>query len=344
MTWTPRTLAALLLLAAAARADTVTLRNGRTLHGRVVEQTNDRVRLALPGGTITVPRDQVASVAEDDELGEEYGVAPPRAWLTRPPLPQPPPPAEPEGWTWARGVTAERIAALTPARDRLLAELRGLGPAPDERLAAARATDEERRRIGELIDRFTFRRSHVRRRPADEEAGPGQRVGGTLRQRQQARDDVLAFGPKAVEPLRDALRGDAVWRRRMAAQALARLVLEAEEAADAEALRWLMYRADVPGALLPLLDQAGETEAAFLRQDADAALEAITQERIPFVPSAAATPTAEERRAAEAWRRWWDAERPRWRAAEEAKEARRAALVAQLAAVREGRDPSAGAP
>lgn len=248
-----------------------------------------------------------------------------------------------EPWVWARGLSVERIAELTPLRDRLLAELRALGPTPAERLRATEATAEERARIDELIQLFAARRAHVRRRQGEAGATPQQRVGSTNMRRENRRDEVIDFGAKAIGPLVEALGGDSLWRKRLAAQALGRIAAGAE-GLEPEDARWLLFRADAPRALIAVLGVQGETEtdAPFVRQDADAALEAVTGHAVPFVPSLEPTPTPAEVEAADAWQRWWTAERARWTAEEEAKEKRRGVLLERLAAVREGRAPEAG--
>jgi hypothetical protein len=103
------------------------------------------------GGTITIPKREVATFAEDEDWADEYAVltpqqepateeAPPAFGTTcrRPSAPRAGPAprssgdaAQLEPWVWARGLSAERVAELTPVRDRLL-ELRALGPTPAE--------------------------------------------------------------------------------------------------------------------------------------------------------------------------------------------------------------------
>lgn len=55
-------LAALLLVASAARADKVTLKNGRTLDGEVILRDEGRVHLRIQGTVTTLREDQIASI------------------------------------------------------------------------------------------------------------------------------------------------------------------------------------------------------------------------------------------------------------------------------------------
>lgn len=342
---------ALVVVVAASRglADTVTLKNGREVHGRLVHEGRDVIRMRVPGGTITIPKREVATFAEDEDWGDDYARLTPVEDVpaeTGPPTPSPPRPGPDvrvtlKPWTWAPGLSAERIAELAPRRDRLLAELRTLGPTPVERLRATEATAEERARIDELIQLFAARRAHVRRRQGEAGATPQQRVGSMNLRRENRRDEVADFGARAIGSLVEALGSDSLWRKRLAAQALGRIA-GGMEGLTPEDARWLLFHADAPKGLIALLAVQGETDAPFVRQDADAALEAVTGHAVPFVPSVEPTPTPAEVEAAEAWQRWWTAERARWSAEVEANERRRAELLQRLAAVREGRTPDAG--
>jgi len=65
-----RTLAVCLLLmavSAAARADIITLVNGRTIRGRIVSDSGDRIVIEIPGGSITIRRSEVKSIERESE-------------------------------------------------------------------------------------------------------------------------------------------------------------------------------------------------------------------------------------------------------------------------------------
>jgi hypothetical protein len=78
---------ALLLAAAAARADVVVFLNGDRVTGKVVGRITRRVRLQTPYGVLVIPADKVDRIRRDDG-SEELLSAPP----VPPPAPPPPPP------------------------------------------------------------------------------------------------------------------------------------------------------------------------------------------------------------------------------------------------------------
>ena len=57
---------ALLAAASPVVADTVTLKNGREIHGKLVSEGKNEVRLRTAGGTITIPRADIATFNEND--------------------------------------------------------------------------------------------------------------------------------------------------------------------------------------------------------------------------------------------------------------------------------------
>ena len=66
---TAMALAALLLIPAAVRADTVTTKSGETFTGTVVEQTDKAVVLKTISGKMTIPMDSVKGIARDGDAG-----------------------------------------------------------------------------------------------------------------------------------------------------------------------------------------------------------------------------------------------------------------------------------
>lgn len=356
----------MLAAAPAVLADTVTLTNGRELHGLLVEETEEWIRLRAPGGSITVPKHEVASFTADENWGGEYGdhgpaEGGPEAAPTEPAEPTEPPgqgSAGIEPWTWAAGVPPERIAAMEPIRDRLIGQLRALGPTPAERLRAAEASQQETERLNDLVERFAVRRANVRKRRGALGATPEQRVGRRRMLRDSLREEAVSFGPKAIPQLVSAVRDPSFWRRRMAVMALSELTageaggeMAFDESsgswvrtpvgagAPPELARWLLYHFDAPAGLIEVLAVRGETMAPFLREEADRALSAITQHSVGYEPTTLEDPTPAEQQAAEEWRRWWKEERARWTGEEQRREERRNVLVQALNALREGRDP-----
>jgi hypothetical protein len=79
----------LVLAAAAAPAEVVTLTNGDRISGRIVSRTPRRFRLQTPYGLLMIPREAVGRIERDDGAVEVINAPP------APPAPLPPPPPEP---------------------------------------------------------------------------------------------------------------------------------------------------------------------------------------------------------------------------------------------------------
>lgn len=307
---------------AAAHADTVVLRNGRELHGVLISERADVVRLRTEDGVITIPRADIASFTAGPVAPSPRPASTPRE--DRPaPAPGSPVGLERQAWTWADGLSSERIAELTPVRDRLLEELAKLGPTPEERLRALTTTPEERARLGELIQRFGWR----------------QHQGSAPLQRQNARNAVVACGVKALPSLVESLSSDGQWIRRISAQAVEGIARAPGEV-SAEDARWLMVHLDLPSRLGALLEHEGEVDSPFIRAEAASAIGAVTGHELGW-PGGITAParTDDELAACRRWTTWWAAEKVRWREEQEQRARAREALVRKLALVREGRVP-----
>lgn len=347
-------LLALALGAPVALADTVTLKNGREIHGRLVEESQKTIRMRTEGGgTITIEKSEVATFTEGEvfvvysrqltaeeeaklkELrergkrpkpGQEPGEEPPPDEAPKPD--QPKPADKPAGgWTWAEGLSAEEIEALTPVRDQLLDELKKLGPSAEERRRALEATPAERARIQELMLRFKSR----------------QRQGSANARRAVAKEELAGFGAKAVPALVEALASESQWTQRVAAQALGALAGGAE-GVTADEMKWLYQHLDVPTQLLPLLAHQGEIDSPFVRADANGALEAISGQKTGWpaeVTDKLRTP--KEGQAADDWARWVRGSKQRFTKREEERVAQRAELEKKLELVRQGKPPEAPA-
>lgn len=359
-----------------ARADTVTLKNGREIHGRLIEELPKSIRMRTEGGTITIEKAEIASFTEgevftnyggrtrtqDEVDGSKPGTTPTPSTPGQPGQPTPPTgggrttgPADSAGeWKWPANLSAAEIATLAPIRDQALADLEKLGLTPEERLKAVVVSGEERARIQELMLRFNYR----------------QRQGSANAHRNQARDRVLEFGLKSLPFLADGLVHEAQWTRRVSAQGLERLA-KTPPAAPApppqaqgappprgqpaptppaaltgDDVRWLMYHHEVPERLLALLDNQGEIDSPFIRAEAATALAAVTGGPVawPATPTEERLRTADENRAKAAWETWWTREKARFNSEQEAKAKSREELQAKLAALREGRNPDATEP
>lgn len=345
----PRLVGALVVAAFAttARADTVTLKNGRELHGKLIDENKVNVRLRIEGGgTITVAKADIATFMEGEVLvtysppqtevapvttpTAPDGAAPATPGAATPATPggatpaagTPAAPAAAPAWVWPASLSAEKIAELTPIRDAVLKQLEDLGPSPEERLKALETSAAERTRIQEVMARFRDR----------------QRQGSANARRGVARDEVVGFGAKGIDALVDGLGSESQWTRRVSAQALGALSGGAGDV-TAKDMRWLMIHQSVPQKLLALLGDQGEVDSPFVRADANAALEAISGAKQQWPETTDRMRTPAESQAAEAWAKWWQTERRRFDRAQESYATTRAALDAKLALLRQGKAP-----
>jgi RNase P/RNase MRP subunit p29 len=331
-------------LAATALADTVTLKNGRELHGRLVEETADSIVLRTgTGGRIVVVKEKIATFTENADWGDEQGG---RATRSLPsseggegegegetedgaePGPQGEGGAE-EGpaadWKWPAGLTRDEIAELTKIRDDLLAELDELGPSADERMKAideSQLSAGEKREMGDLYTRMGFNR---------------QRRSSAAMVRRGAKDRLVSeFGNKAIPSLIEAIDGGGYWHSRMAAQAVGQLA-SGGEAQDA---RWYCYHLNVPAKLIKLMGHQGEFNLSpSMRGDANEAMEKVTGHSVGFKASDETLRTQEETRALKEWRTWWSRARAQWKKEEAEKEARRDEIADALDQLKKGEIP-----
>lgn len=351
---------ALALGAGAALADTVTLKNGREIHGKLVEERKDEIVMKIEGGLLPIPKRDIATFTENENFGR-YGGRP-RAGDVAPPAPARPgdkpgaggepspgvapgdpapgarPPKAPpgaltkEGWTWAGGVSEAKVEELTPVRDKLLEELEKLGPTAQERLEKATPSADEKADIAQLIQQFALRN---RRRNAT----TGRQRGGSANLRRgAARDDVVEHGAKAIEQLKEALGSENLNTRRYSAEALIEIAQGGEDG-DKKDVQWLMYHHGVPGALIALFDFQDDITAPFVRKAAHDALAGIMGKAIAYPETTELMRTPEEAAAMREWQKSWQDERAKWQKAEKDKEAQRKALTEKLEKVRAGQPP-----
>lgn len=360
-----------------ALADTVTLKNGREIHGRLIEERRESIRMRTEGGTITIEKAEIASFTEG-EVFTNYGgrtrtqeevdqATPPTATPGTPGTPPTTPgtpPTSPPGrttpvdpaaeWKWPANLSPDAIAELTPIRDQVLADLAKLGPTPEERLKTVVVSGEERARIQELMLRFNYR----------------QRQGSANAHRNQARDHVLEFGLKAIPFLAEGLTHEAQWTRRVSAQGLERLAKSPPAAptppqnqgtptprpgtpaptspapTTAADVKWLMYHHEVPERLVTLLDHQGEIDSPFIRAEGATALAAVTGLTLTWPTTAPEERlrTSDENKAKTAFETAWAREKTRFTNEQQAIAKTREELQAKLATLREGRNPNAAAP
>lgn len=316
--------AAFLGLSSPASADTVTLKNGRELHGRLIEERVDRIRIRTTGsGVIVIMKSDIATFSENEQ---DMELTPP----SRTPAPEVggetggEPGAEggdTSDGDWAPGVTDEQKAELGPLREKLEKELEELGPSAEERLKANELTAPERQALAAKIKSLA-----VRRRQGS----------ANLRRRNAMESLVNEFGARAIPQLVDGLGNANQWIARMSAQALGQV---ARSAKDKAATQWLMFHYKAPAGLITLLDHQGEVDSPFIREEANASLEAISGASQGFVASKSSLQTPAEARAGKAWKEWWDRMRDFTATAEKKKETRRKELQDALAQIRQGVRP-----
>jgi len=308
----------LLLTAGPVAAEDFVLLNGRTLHGRVVQESPSGLVVQTDGGRIMIRRNELVSRGE------------PAPTVARAPAPaaavapeEEAAEAEPTsraGWSWAEQVTPEQARALRGTRDRLLDELEALRVVEGRRLALLEPADEETR---DALDAGA--------------AGLSQRGAGSSIARRQAAAELAARGPAALPGLVGLLGSQDGLEAEAAAIAITRLT--PSDGVTAEDLRWLLWHLDVPGKLVDLLTCEGD-QACHARWTANGALVALVGGAAPELHyTGRAEASHEEACAATLWRERVDQERRAWSRGESARSARIATLEAQLEEVRQGRRP-----
>ena len=333
-----------------AFADTVTLKNGRELHGRLVEESADSIVLRTgTGGQIVVLKEKIATFTENANWGDDQGGRATKPLPDRDdagdegdegdadegeaPPPRPPRggPAEPGAdpaadWRWPSGLTRAEIDRLTPVRDELLGELEELGPSPEERMAmvdASKLSSAERSAMDDLFTRMGYNR---------------QRRSSAAMVRRGARDRLVSeFGLKAIPELVEALGDTNYWQARMSADALGKLA----GGGDGEDAKWYCYHLDVPTKLIGLMGHQGEFGLSpAMRLDANAAMERVTGHKVGFEASEETLRTAAETKSLRDWRSWWSRARSTWQAEQKANEERREEILADLDTLRRGEMPA----
>lgn len=335
---------------APAQADTVTLNNGREIHGRLVEEGKKVILIKTGSGVITIPKFKVATFSENENWGNyskprsvkelkaieeanrkaaEKG---PKKGTEKGPKKGPKKGSEKADgdaeWTWGEDVSKAAIEELTPIRDELLQKLEGLGPTAEERLKVLDLSREEEPDLKEKIRLLGWKRGRGRR------GG----IAGSQVYRNKAKKEIVAnYGVRAIPALTKALLSENLYQARTAAQTLEEIHAGAKVKEDS---LWLMNHHEVPAALVELMNNVGDTTSPFVRLEANAAMEAIVGKSMSWpkdAKSAGATPV--ETAALKKWRRWSARNKLAFSKAEEAKEANRKTWGEELEMVREGKNP-----
>lgn len=339
-------------VASPAAADTVTLNNGREIHGRLIEEAADSIQIRTGSGVITIPKFKIATFSENENWGfakprgvreleaiDEAGTPAPPADATPPKAGTPKTGTPPKAggaagakgeWTWGADVDAETIEKLTPIRDELQKELEGLGLTPEERLAKLALSREEEPDLKEKIRLMGW----LRRR-----GGKGGTSGSAV-YRDRARNEVVdAYGQRAIESLVKALRAESLWQVRTVAATLKDIQEKAKDAAEA---RWLMFHFGAPEALLAMIDNEGDPTSPFVRLEGSQALGAILGK--PFDWPQATTPfrTPMETEARKKLQRLVAQATLTYKKEQDEQVAKRKTLTEKLELIREGKDPNEG--
>lgn len=331
-----------------AGADTVTLNNGREIHGRLVEEGKKAILIKTGSGVITIPKFKVATFSENENWGnyskprsvkelkaiEEANRKAAEKSTDKGSKGKKPKKGskKSEGdegeWTWDEEVSKAKIEELTPIRDDLLKKLEELGPTAEERLEVMALSREEEPDLKEKIRLLGWKRGRGRR---------GGIAGSQVYRNKAKKEIVENYGVRAIPSLVKVVGSENLYQRRWAAQTLQEIHGKAKSKEDS---LWLMNHFEVPGALVEMLNNVGDTTSPFVRREANAALEAIVGESKDW-PQNATTPgqTRGETDALKQWRRWAARNKLAFTKGEEEREANRKLYKEQLEMVREGKNP-----
>jgi hypothetical protein len=262
-------------LATPAVADTVTFKNGREVHGRLVEETGDDITLQVGSGTFRFPKKDIATFTKDDDFGQRYFTPPHRSDLGE---------LSVEGGANAersfyrpRDATLEELKNLKAIHTRLNEEYAKLGPSTDARLHKFELAAGDRASLDDAIANL----------------GKSGAAGTSPA-------SLSGFGLKAIGPLSDALQVGETPAKAAAALALADVITRG----DAEDARWLLGHYKVGSRLTSLLDSSGDDNAAACRNAGDRALEQISGTQFGWTESKDPYPSESQRQASSKWKAW----------------------------------------
>ncbi|MEZ6186799.1 MAG: hypothetical protein R3F62_17540 [Planctomycetota bacterium] len=356
---------AVLLGAGQSLADTVTLKDGREMHGRLVRETEDRIWLRTNSqGETEIPKSRIATFTENANWGRDYEL---RTEGARPSTEEGGEGAGEGGdegdagtpaagggaggatktedgglpgdlpqladWTWPDELSQAEVKVREGLRDKFYAELtEELLPTTEERLEKIQLPPDADEELERLSAKLAWKR----------------RQGSANMQRRNALNDLLGtYGVAAIPTLVDNLGHEDWWRQRLSATGLGDL-MKAGSASDglewtADEARWYAYHFNAPASLLGLLDHKENTlDSPFIRQEANQALAAITEHKVNYPPvdeKPTLLPSAAESDAIRRWKSWWPIERKRWVEAEKARDERREKVVAALQDLLKGKIP-----
>jgi hypothetical protein len=352
-----------------AQADTVTLNNGREIHGRLVEELPLKIRMRTSGGVITILKIKIATFSENENWGnyskprsvaqlaeieakkkaEVEAVAArrakakaragggddggPKAGGAKPSKgggTTPGKKAEKGEWTWGADVTAEKIKELEPVRDKYLEEREKLGKTKAERLAEIELSGEEKKDVKARVRMMGWIRGRGRR---------GGQAGSSTRRQNAKKELVSKYGVRAIPALIESLGSASLWQVRTSGEGLAEIMSAGKSAEDT---RWLMHNFEAMPALLRLMDNEGDTMSAHVRAVGNMAMMAVTGDKAGWPQGA--TDELRNRGETKAYRSWQQKvkkAKAKFVKDEKAKVTRRAEIEEALEKLRKGENPDA---
>ena len=339
-------------------ADTVTLKNGREIYGRLVEEKEGSIRIRTSGGTITISKTEVATFSENESLEPpkkrmtareeeaEKSAAAERARIEAERAKRAPKDEDGDKddgdkddgdkddggdgddgakkWEWNPDVSDERIDELTPLRDERLEQLKEIGPTKEQRLKKLALSKTELNDLKERIKTIGARTNRRRR--------------GNLMREKALNGIIDTYGLRAYERLTTSLGSKNLWTKRMAARGLASLAGKGDEG-EAE---WLFWNYDASAGLLALMDHQGEFDSPNIREDGFKALSKYVKKNINFKASDSAISTPAESQALKRAKKVVASKQKWWKQKQEENAKRREEIEGELDMLMKGEDPTGG--
>lgn len=294
-------LAALILILVAsglARADTVTLTNGREMHGRLVKETRDFIMLEVNAGVIRIEKTKIATYTRNRNYGRGYGVGgvplPPKPTVEDPKPKPKPKKDEPKKDlpAWRKALPEPHESLSEEQRAELLKALEDSRPVKDEYLKAAEEGDDAAR-IRDLFNLMGYSRKV-----------------GNRGIREQSRKELEAFGVKNLERLAANLDSPNFYKRMNTVKLLRSLATKSDE------WTWYLYHFKLHEKLINAVGEQLDLGSYVIRDEADAALRALTGQSSAFQGNGDQFRTREQARAQQEWRAYFAKAEPAFKAAQ----------------------------
>lgn len=260
------------VLAGPALADTVTFKNGREVHGRLIEETKDEIIVQVGQGKLRFAKREVATFTEDNDYGQRYFTPPHRSDAYEL--------GGPGGaamlgkyWTRHKDAGQDELKDLKGVHAKLEEEYVKLGASPEARARKLELTGSEKTQLDNTL--VSFGRVH----------GVG---------------DVSGFGLKAIPSLVEVLQSGDMVAKATAAMAIAD-VYSRGELDDA---RWICGKVRAGVVLTTLLEASGDETAGSARTAADKALQAVSGTQFNWQDSKDPYPTESQRESIRSWKLW----------------------------------------